>query len=140
MIDQTTAPYAALVLRVAAGIAFIAHGLTKVFVFTIPGTVGFFESVGFPGFFAYLTILAELVGGAALILGVAVRLVALLQLPVILGAVSVHYGAGWMFNNEGGGWEYPAFWAAVQVAIILLGRGAYAVKVPVVDNTLGKYA
>ncbi|MGH1464811.1 MAG: DoxX family protein [Cognatishimia sp.] len=140
MIDQNTAPYAALVLRVAAGIAFIAHALTKIFIFTIPGTIGFFESVGFPGFFAYIAILAELIGGTALIFGVAVRLVALLQLPVILGALWVHLGAGWMFTNEGGGWEYPAFWAAVQITIILLGRGAYALKLSAVDTALGRFA
>lgn len=140
MTDQDNAAYAALVLRLAAGITFVAHGLTKVLIFTIPGTVGFFESVGFPGVFAYLAILAELGGGIALILGVAVRLVALLQIPVLLGAVWVHMDAGWMFANEGGGWEFPAFWAAVQVAIVLLGRGAYAVRLPVIDTALGKYA
>lgn len=140
MTDQNNAAYAALVLRLAAGIAFVAHGLTKVLVFTIPGTVGFFDSLGIPGIFAYLTILAELGGGIALILGVAVRLVAALQLPVLLGAVWVHLGAGWMFSNEGGGWEFPAFWAAVQVAILLLGRGAFALKLPAVDTALGKYA
>ena len=63
MIDNNTAPYAALVLRIASGALFIAHGLLKVLVFTIPGTVGYFESLGLPGVFAYLTILAELVGG-----------------------------------------------------------------------------
>jgi len=140
MIDQTTAPYAALALRVTSGAFLIVHGLTKVFVFTIPGTVGFFESVGFPGIFAYLTILAELVGGAALILGMATRLVALATLPVLLGAIWVHTGAGFTFSNEGGGWEYPVFWTVVQLAIILLGSGAYALKVPVLDNTLGKFA
>lgn len=50
MIDSRTAPYAALVMRLALGVMFIAQGLTKVFVFT---PAGFFESVGFPGFLAY---------------------------------------------------------------------------------------
>jgi hypothetical protein len=49
MIDFKTAPYAALILRVSTGFMLLAHGLLKVFVFTIPGTVGFFESLGFPG-------------------------------------------------------------------------------------------
>ena len=140
MIDQNTAPYAAFLLRVTSGVLLIAHGLLKVFVFTIPGTVGFFESLGFPGFFAYLTILAELGGGAALILGIAVRFVALATVPVMLGAVSVHVGNGWLFSSEGGGWEFPAFWAAAQVTIALLGRGAFALKLPALDSALGKYA
>jgi putative oxidoreductase len=100
----------------------------KVFVFTIPGTVGYFESLGLPGFFAYLTILAEVVGGLALILGVGTRAVALALIPVLLGATWVHSGNGWTFSNEGGGWEFPLFWAIVQGAIALLGSGAFALK------------
>jgi putative oxidoreductase len=49
MIDVRTAPYAAFLMRLALGIMFLAHGLTKVLVFTPAGTVGFFESIGFPG-------------------------------------------------------------------------------------------
>ena len=48
MLNANTAPYGALVLRVSLGIMFIAHALLKYFVFTLPGTVGFFEKVGFP--------------------------------------------------------------------------------------------
>ena len=140
MIDQTTAPYAAFVLRVTSGSLFIAHAMLKVFVFTIPGTVAFFESLGLPGFLAYLTIFAELAGGLALILGVAVRPVALALLPVLLGAIWAHSGAGWVFSNEGGGWEFPFFWAMVQVTLALLGGGAFALKLPPVEKTLGQYA
>jgi putative oxidoreductase len=120
--------YAAFALRVSSGALFIAHGLMKVFVFTIPGTVGYFESLGLPGFFAHLTILAEVVGGLALILGVGTRAVSLALIPVLLGATWVHSGNGWTFSNEGGGWEFPLFWAIVQGAIALLGSGAYALK------------
>lgn len=45
-----TSDYAALILRLASGALFLAHGLMKVMVFTIPGTVGYFESLGLPGF------------------------------------------------------------------------------------------
>lgn len=120
--------YAALILRVSSGALFIAHGLMKVFVFTLPGTVGFFESLGLPGFLAYLTIIAEVGGGLALILGVATRAVSLALIPVLLGATWVHAGNGWVFSSEGGGWEFPLFWAIVQGAIALLGSGAYALK------------
>ena len=131
MIDSKTAPYAALVLRVALGVMFLAHSLyLKVFVFTVPGTVGFFESIGLPGIFAYLTILAEIGGGLALILGIQVRLVALAVLPVLLGATWFHAGNGWVFSNEGGGWEYPVFLIVACLVQALLGAGAYAVKLP----------
>jgi len=127
-IDLTTAPYAALVLRVSLGIMFVAHALLKVFVFTLPGTVGFFESVGFPGWLAYVTIAAELIGGALLILGVYARWVALALVPILLGALQVHLGNGWVFSAEGGGWEYPAFLAAASLVQALLGDGAYALR------------
>ncbi|MDV7143595.1 DoxX family protein [Tropicimonas sp. TH_r6] len=140
MIDQTTAPYAALALRIATGTAFLAHGLLKLLVFTLPGTISFFESLGLPGIFAYLTILAEIGGGTALILGIATRLVSLAVLPVLLGAVWAHSGAGWLFSNEGGGWEFPLFWAAAQASLALLGNGAFALKLPVVDRALGQFA
>jgi putative oxidoreductase len=131
MIDNRTAPYAALVLRVALGVMFLAHSLyLKVFVFTVPGTVGFFESLGLPALFAYLTILAETGGGIALIFGFQTRLVALALIPVLLGATWVHAGNGWLFTAQGGGWEYPLFLTVAAVVQALLGSGAYAVKGP----------
>ncbi|PWE29866.1 hypothetical protein DDZ14_16695 [Maritimibacter sp. 55A14] len=139
-IHDTSADYAGFILRVGSGALFIAHGLLKVLVFTVPGTVGYFESLGLPGIFAYLTILAELGGGAALILGVGVRAVSLALIPVLLGATWAHSGNGWSFSGEGGGWEFPAFWTLVQVSIALLGAGAYAVKLPILERHLGKFA
>ncbi|GKX32542.1 MAG: membrane protein [Rhizobiaceae bacterium MnEN-MB40S] len=140
MNSPTNADYAAFILRVTSGILFLAHGLTKVFVFTIPGTVGFFESLGLPAIIAYLTILAEVGGGLALILGVATRLVSVPLVLVLLGAAWAHAGNGWSFSAQGGGWEYPIFWAAAQVAIGLLGAGAFALRLPVVEKSLGKFA
>lgn len=131
MIDEKTAPYAALVLRLSLGVALVAHGALKVLVFTVPGTVQFFESIGYPGLFAYLVILAELGGGAALILGAFVRPVAIALIPVLIGATLQHAGNGWLFTAQGGGWEYPAFWTAMLVVQALLGAGALAVRLPV---------
>ena len=130
-IDARTAPYAALLLRVTLGIAFLAHAGLKIFVFTIPGTVSFFESIGYPGFFAYLVILAELGGGLALIAGAYTRLISLLLVPVMIGALMQHAGNGWMFGNEGGGWEFPAMWLALLFVQAGLGNGAFALKLPV---------
>ncbi len=140
MTNYSQSDYAALVLRVGSGVLFLAHGLLKVNVFTIAGTVGFFESLGLPAALAYLTIFAELAGGLALIAGVAVRLVSLGLIPVLLGAAWVHAGNGWLFSGEGGGWEFPLFWALVQAAIALLGAGAYALRIPVLNRVLGQFA
>jgi putative oxidoreductase len=35
----------------------------------------------------------------------------------------VHGKNGWLFSNKGGGWEFPAFWAAALFALFLLGDG-----------------
>ena len=130
MNETTMASYAATALRVATGGLFIAHGLMKVFVFTIPGTVGYFESLGLPAALAYLIIFAEIIGGIGLVLGLATRTIALATLPILLGATWVHSGNGWAFSSSGGGWEFPLFWAAVQLAVAMLGSGAYALQLP----------
>jgi putative oxidoreductase len=121
---------AALVLRLALGVVFVSHGLLKVFVFTLPGTVQFFASVGFPGWLAYATVAAEVGGGVLLVLGIGSRWVALALVPVLLGALQVHWGNGWLFSAAGGGWEYPAFLAIAAVVQAMLGDGAYALRIP----------
>jgi putative oxidoreductase len=125
MIDTVTAPYAILLLRLCLGVMFIAHALLKWRVFTIPGTIAFFKSLGLPGWLAYVIIAVELGGAICLILGIYPRYVALVLVPLILGTiVTVHGKNGWLFSNKDGGWEYPAFWAATLVALFLLGDGA----------------
>lgn len=126
MIDNRTAPYAALVLRVALGVMFIAHALLKYHVFTLPGTVEFFQSLGLPAALAYFTFWAELVGGIALVAGISTRVIALGLIPVLAGATWVHAGNGWVFSAANGGWEYPAFLIAASVVLALLGDGRYA--------------
>lgn len=134
MIDTKAAPYAALLLRVSLGVMFLAHGLLKLLVFTPAGTAGFFGSLGLPGFLAYVTIFAELAGGMALIAGLYTRWVSLALVPVLLGAVVlVHGSKGWLFSNDGGGWEFPVFWAVALIVQALLGNGIYALERRQVD-------
>ena len=120
-------PFGALLLRVALGALFLAHGLLKLLVFKPAGTAAYFRSLGLPGFFGYLTMATELGGGTLLILGVATSLVALALVPLLIGTIyMVHGSKGWIFTNEGGGWEFPAFWALALVVQALLGSGAYS--------------
>ncbi|MDN3555795.1 DoxX family protein [Halomonas maura] len=116
-------PQAITLLRLSLGAMTLAHGLLKLFVFTVPGTVGYFESLGLPGVFAYLTILAEVGGGLALLLGVYTRWISLALIPTLLGAAWVHAGNGWVFSSEGGGWEFPVFWAIALLVQAGLGGG-----------------
>src|SRR5210317_2169509 len=100
MIDTRTAPYAALLLRLALAPMFLAHGLLKIMVFTPAGTAGFFSSLGLPGWLAYPTMGAEVFGGLLLIAGVQTRLVSMALIPVLVGSLWVHSGNGWLFTNE----------------------------------------
>lgn len=123
--DIVSAPYAVLLLRWCLAAMFVAHAMLKIRVFTIPGTVKYFESLGLPGVLAYLTMAAELGGAAFLVLGIWPRLVALALVPMMLGTILLVHGKnGWLFSNTNGGWEYPAFWTAALVAVFLLGDGA----------------
>lgn len=117
---------AKLLLRLTVGVMFVSHGLLKVLVFTIPGTAGFFASVGFPAWSAYIVTPAEIIIGIALILGVYTRLVALASLPILIGAMLVHIGNGWVFSNPNGGWEYPLYLIATTAVLALLGGGNLA--------------
>ena len=129
MIDTRTAPYAAFILRISLGVLFLAHFGLKFFVFTPAGTAQFFQSLGLPGALAYLTMVAELLGAIALILGVYTRFVAVALIPILLGAiVTVHWSAGFFFTNANGGWEFPAFWIIGLLALALVGDGAFALK------------
>ncbi len=129
MIKTSTAPYAALLLRVSLGVLFLAHVALKIFVFTVPGFVAYFATLGLPAIAAYAIIALEFFGGVALILGVYAPWVALpLALEMLGTIVMVHGANGWLFTNKGGGWEYPAFWAVSLVVLFLLGDGVLALK------------
>jgi putative oxidoreductase len=116
------------ILRTSLGIMWIAHALLKYFVFTLPGTAQFFESIGFAGWLAYPVFAAELAGGIALLLGVYARQVALALVPVMMVAASVHLHNGWVHTSAGGGWEYPAFLVAASIALWLIGDGALSLR------------
>jgi putative oxidoreductase len=136
MFDAKTAPYAALLLRLSLGLLFLAHAGLKYFVFTPAGTEKFFASLGLPGWVGVLIMAVEALGGIALILGFHARIVAILLVPDLLGAiVLVHIHAGFFFTALGGGWEYPAFWAVALIALALIGDGAYALRPTVLAHT-----
>ncbi len=128
MIDLRTAGYGLALLRIALGVMFVAHAGLKYLVFTMPGFAGFLGSVGLPSWLAWPIVLAELLGGLALIVGVKARLVSVALLPILVGAWVIHLPNGWVFTASNGGWEYPAFLIVAQLAHILAGDGALALK------------
>jgi putative oxidoreductase len=128
MIDPRFAPYAITLLRLSLGVMFIAHAWLKVVVFTVPGFAAFMAQAGFPPSLALPIILAEAIGGIALVFGLYARAVSVALLPVLLGALMVHAGNGWVFNVPNGGWEYPAFLIVGAVVQALAGDGALALR------------
>ena len=128
MNNEKNVAYATALLRISLGVMFLAHSVVlKHFTFTLAGTAGFFESLGLPGFLAYVVFWAEAIGGALLVLGIGTRWVAAALIPILVGALWTHAGNGWVFSGANGGWEYPLYLVVLSVAQFLLGDGAFAV-------------
>lgn len=109
-----------LVLRVALGIIFLAHGLQKIAGFE--GIVKWFGSIGLPAVLAYVVTTIETVGGAFLILGLFTRTAAAGIMFVMLGAIfSVKMSKGFI-----GGYEFDISLLAIAVALILSGSNTYS--------------
>ena len=83
---------------------------------------------GVAGWLAYPVALLEVSGGILLLAGLASRWVALALLPVLLGALTVHSGNGWLYTNANGGWEYAAFLTLACLVQALLGDGRYTLR------------
>jgi putative oxidoreductase len=119
---------AVLVTRVAVGLVFVAHGWQKLSTNGIDGTAAFFDQVGVPAASAaaWFAALVELVGGAALVLGLAVPVAGLLLLIDMIGAfVFVHAGAG-LFVDQGG-YELVLVLGAAALLFAVIGAGRYSV-------------
>ena len=132
--------YGIALLRISLGVMLIAHSvILKYFVFTLAGTAQFFESIGLPGFMAYVVFVFEALGGIALVLGIGTRYAAAAVVPVLIGATWAHSGNGWVFSGANGGREYPLYLTVLAIAQVLLGEGAFALshKLTSVANTTG---
>jgi putative oxidoreductase len=128
-VDETLERRAALgplTSRVALGVVFIAHAYLKGVILGLPAVERFFASLGFPGWTAYPVFLAELFGGLALLAGFRTRLVSLMLVPVMLGALKPHVANGFFFSAPGGGWEYVAFLIAALIGQAFTGAGAFS--------------
>ena len=129
MNDSRYTDYGIALLRISLGLMFIAHSVVlKYFTYGLAGTAQFFESIGLPGFLAYIVFGMEAVGGILLVLGVRTREVSAALIPILLGALWVHAGNGWVFSANGGGWEYPLYLIVLAAAQVLLGEGAFALS------------
>ena len=135
--DNSVAP---LVLRVAAGVIFAAHGAQKLFGlfggYGLEGTGQWMESIGLaPGYLmALLAGSAEFFGGLALLLGLLVRPSALvLAFTMAVAIATVHLEKGLFIANDG--YEFGLALLAISVALVLSGGGRLSL-----DRAMGPQA
>lgn len=115
-------------LRIATGLVFLLHGWMKVR--EMAQTVFIFGHLGFPAPVAYFIAWLEVIGGLALILGIATRLFALLFAIEMLVAVFV-IGLSRAF----GGFEF--YLSVASLAIALIGSGRFSILKMECDNCGG---
>jgi putative oxidoreductase len=109
----------ALLLRIVLGLTFFIHGFVK-FQGGIENTAGFFETLGLPGFAAYVVALIELIGGIAMILGFGTRVTAVLFAIIMIGAIAkVKLAGGFLGNGQGAGYELDFALLVMSVYFIL---------------------
>ncbi|ASU78072.1 DoxX family protein [Actinopolyspora erythraea] len=122
--------FALLVLRLALGGVFLAHGARKLFGVLggqgLDGTAGMLADLGFrhPRLLAAVTGGVEFGGGLLLVLGLFTPLAAAGILGVMLNAVFTQRSEGFFLDS--GGVEYPAVLGAVALAVLFAGPGRVA--------------
>jgi putative oxidoreductase len=121
----------ATILRVILGITFLIHGAAK-FQGGIENTVGFFESLGLPGFTAYLVAIIELVGGLAMVLGVGTRIISILfAIVMAVAIVKVKLAGGFLGNGQMAGYELDLALLAISIYLAITNKSLFAL-----DNVL----
>jgi putative oxidoreductase len=119
---NTLQPVGLLMLRVALGIIFIAHGYPKLAHLRGEAQMqGFFVEHGLPGYFVYIAGVIETFGGGLLILGLFTRAAALL-LAIEMGVAiwKVHSVHGYLAVNE---YQFPLTLATACFAAATIGAG-----------------
>lgn len=119
---------ASLVLRLALGAIFLAHGWDAL---DGMGTAGVIEAqraagIPLPEVAGPFTIYTELIGGALLILGAGTRLFAVAFTGIMLGAWAFIHAPNGIFV-ENGGFELVLALAAGAVALAATGPGRFSV-------------
>jgi len=127
-----------MVLRLVVGLVFVAHGLPKLLPIwgaSPARTAAMFEVVGLqPALILVLAVgVVELVGGAALFLGVFTRLVAI-PLVIDMGVAiwKVHWSNGFFLNlalepDVQHGYEYALVLMGALCCLIFAGPGALSI-------------
>jgi putative oxidoreductase len=129
MIDHRTAPYAALVLRLSLAFFFLAHLYRKFAVTGYDNWWSGMQKAGYADWVTAYTLGAEFAGAILLLIGVYTRYVSVLVLPVLI-AITYHHAIRKGFWFSDGGAEFALAWTFMLCVQVLLGDGAYALRVP----------
>lgn len=125
MIDQRTAPYAALLLRLILGSLFVVHIYWKFFIFGFDTWLSRLHEAGYSNLVVVYVLCAEFTAALLLISGVLTRWASLLALPLMVGASQFWLvRTGFFFTVAGA--EFPMLWGLLLIVQALLGDGAYA--------------
>ncbi|MBI0580517.1 DoxX family protein [Neobacillus cucumis] len=115
-----------IILRVILGITFFIHGLAK-FQGGIENIVGWFSSMGLPGFMAYVVASFEILGGILLVIGLGSRVVAGLFVLLMAGAtLKVKLAVGFLGNGQMAGYELDLAFLAMAIFIAINGSKMFA--------------
>lgn len=111
-----------VILRAIFGLTFFIHGLSK-FQGGITNTVGYFDSLGIPGFIAYVVAVIEVLGGIALILGLGTRIFSVLFALIMVGAIiTAKLPAGFLGNGQMAGYELELILFAVSIYFVFANK------------------
>lgn len=115
------------VVRAAVGFTFLMYGWQKLFVLGIDGVTGYFAQLGVPAapLAAVCVTAFELVGGAALLLGLFTRPVAAVFAAEMLVAIPLVHLANGFFVADGG-YGHALLTLAASATLVLTGAGALA--------------
>ncbi|AGG66293.1 DoxX family protein [Corynebacterium callunae] len=119
---------ALLIFRAVLGVIFVAHGWEKLFIAGITKTTGQFSAWGVPQpkLSAWITAIAELLGGGLLVVGLLTTFVAGAMALLIAAAMYfVHLDAGFFISE--GGIEYPLLLVVSLLMIVVFGSGRASV-------------
>lgn len=118
--------WSTLLVRMFLGITFFVHGVVK-FQGGIENTVGWFDSIGLPGFLAYGVALLEVVGGILVVVGFGSRIVSALFVLLMLGAtIKVKLALGFLGNGQMAGYELDLALLVMAVFIVVNGSKLYS--------------
>ena len=126
-VDLSLAPYGLFILRVVLGFDWIVHALLKTWR-GMSTHEALLAKNGITPLLAWPTFSCEVIGGVMILAGFYSRQAAAFLLIFLGVVVWVKWPVGWLYSNQGGGWEYPMLWLFAQLAFVLGGDGAFAIR------------